>query len=70
MWPVVFVLEARPVRWGLYLLLFGAAKGAAAGEVFGVLWCVLVAGLLWWRPMLAFGRGVADAVAWCRDRIG
>ena len=51
------------MRWLLYLLLFGSAKGAAAGRVYGVLWCALAAGLLWWREFLAVGRGVADAVA-------
>lgn len=57
------------MRWLLYLLLFGSAKGAAAGQVYGVLWCALAAGLLWWRGFLAVGQGVADAVAWCRDRL-
>lgn len=64
------LLDIRVVRWTLFALLVGSVSGARHGDLRAWLFCVLGAGLLWWRPAVAIWWSVADAAAWYRDRIG
>ncbi len=58
----LFLIEFRPIRFLLFVLVFGLLRGAAHGDLQAIVICGVCAGLLWWRPLLDAARQVREAV--------
>lgn len=65
----LFLIEVRPVRLLLFVLFIGTALDAHRGDPRGMAVALLCAVLLWWRPVVALGRFVADVAGWVRWRF-
>ena len=57
---LLFIVEFRPLRYLLLVLVVGVLRGAAHGDWQALVILLVCAVLLWWRSLL-------DAVRWVRE---
>ena len=58
----LFVIEFRPLRCLLLVLVLGVLRGAAHGDWQALVILSVCAVLLWWREMLDAARALQEAV--------